>query len=91
MIYKTDGSDFRKQYVRMKQSRGSYISDGNTAPYFTDKVYEAVSEDILKCMARICNEIAMSYCSFGATVYKYGWNEGFYIVVYDIYGNYNRF
>jgi len=51
MIFETDGSDFRKQYVRMKQSKLTYISDGNAARYFADKVYEAVSEDILKCMA----------------------------------------
>lgn len=46
MTFATDGSDFRKQYVRMKQARGIYISDGIAAPYFTDKVYEAVSEDV---------------------------------------------
>jgi len=51
MIFATDGSDFRKRYVCMKQSRGTYISDGIAAPCFTDKVHEAVSEDFLKCMA----------------------------------------
>ena len=51
MIFEKDGGDFRKQYVRMKQSKGTYISDGIVAPCFADKVYEAVSEDKLKCMA----------------------------------------
>ena len=43
MIFETGGSDFRKHYIPMKQSSGSYISDGIAAPYFTGKVYEAVS------------------------------------------------
>jgi hypothetical protein len=68
MIFATDGSDFRKQYVRMKQSSGTYIYDGIAAPCFIDKVYEAVSEDNLKRMALMCNKIAMTYYCFRAAV-----------------------